>query len=267
MKPKKQTKVWPVLMFAVGVALFAFAGWSLRTQADTRKSEYREKVETAKDALQEKSVQTAEVQTQAPVDVPSPVDLSPVISDELDLGKIMAPRSLGNPDAPVRIDEYASLTCSHCAHFHETAFPQFKEELIDTGKVYFTFHNFPLNDPALQGAIVSLCLPEQYYFRFLSFLFSSYKTWAFEGDYVQNLKQNAKLAGGTEERLQACLDNDKITTMIGEAMAEAGKAYKIDGTPSFVINNGEDVIVGPRPFAFFDELVARKLSERSDTPE
>ena len=44
---------------------------------------------------------------------------------------------LGSADAPVTIVEYASLTCPHCAHFHETTYPEMKKKYIDTGKVRF----------------------------------------------------------------------------------------------------------------------------------
>src|SRR5690606_15453244 len=58
-------------------------------------------------------------------------------------------RTLGNPDAPIKVEEFASLTCGHCAAFHNSTFLQLKSKYIDTGKVFFTFTDFPLNAPAL----------------------------------------------------------------------------------------------------------------------
>jgi protein-disulfide isomerase len=52
---------------------------------------------------------------------------------------------VGKPDAPVTIVEYASLTCSHCAHFHETTWPTLKSKYIDAGKVRFVLREFPLD--------------------------------------------------------------------------------------------------------------------------
>ena len=54
--------------------------------------------------------------------------------------------SWAKKDAPVTIIEYASMTCPHCARFHETTFPELKKRYIDTGKVRFIFREFPLND-------------------------------------------------------------------------------------------------------------------------
>ena len=56
-----------------------------------------------------------------------------------------APRVLGSPDAPVEVIEYASLTCHHCATFHNEVLPQVKKEFIDTGKVRLVYRDFPLD--------------------------------------------------------------------------------------------------------------------------
>ena len=52
---------------------------------------------------------------------------------------------LGAADAPVTIVEYASMTCPHCASFHETTYPDMKKKYVDTGKVRFIFREFPLD--------------------------------------------------------------------------------------------------------------------------
>ena len=61
-------------------------------------------------------------------------------------------RGLGPADAKVTIIEYASLTCSHCAKFHETTYPELKKRYIDTGKVRFILREFPL-DPLATGRL------------------------------------------------------------------------------------------------------------------
>lgn len=70
-------------------------------------------------------------------------------------------KELGDENAPVVIEEYASLSCNHCASFHKDTFPKLKEEYIDTGKVYFIYNDFPLNASALDGAMVARCMPEK----------------------------------------------------------------------------------------------------------
>ncbi|QQG35438.1 MAG: DsbA family protein [Micavibrio aeruginosavorus] len=146
---------------------------------------------------------------------------------------------MGSPDAPVKIKEFASLSCSHCAHFHKETFPQIKKDLIDTGKVQFEFVNFPLNAPAMDGALVALCMPEERYHQFISFLFEQQDKWAFDQNSRQILKQNAKLLGASEDKLDACLNNEDMKQGIVSRMQEAQKAYNIQSTPSFVINDKE----------------------------
>ncbi len=161
---------------------------------------------------------------------------------------------LGNPDAPVKIKEFASLSCSHCAEFHTGTLPEVKKELIDTGKVYFEFVNFPLNSSAMDGTLIALCMPEERYHQFISFLFEQQSKWAFDADYRKILKQNAKLLGASEEKLDACLADEKMKQTIVAKMEEAKEKYHIESTPSFVINETE-TFSGALPYKEFKEKV------------
>lgn len=173
-------------------------------------------------------------------------------SSAINVDEIMGVRALGNPDAPVRIIEYASLTCSHCAHFHNDIFPQLKEKYIDTGKVYFEFREFPLNDPALKATITARCLPKERYEGFISLLFKTQEKWASGIDYMAMLKQNSRLAGLSEERFNACHENGDIKLKIAASMQEAQDKWKISATPSFIINEGAQTISGAQPLENFE---------------
>ena len=74
-----------------------------------------------------------------------PADAQSVPMAELMVPPALGDRSLGKDDAPVTVIEYASMTCPHCAHFHETTYPELKKRYIDTGKVRFIFREFPLD--------------------------------------------------------------------------------------------------------------------------
>ena len=168
--------------------------------------------------------------------------------------------AMGNPNAPLKIKEFASLSCPHCADFHTHTLPEVKKELIDTGKVYFEFVNFPLNASAMDGALVALCLPEERYNQFISFLFEQQEKWAFDPNYRQILKQNAKLLGASDEKLDACLADEKKKAEIVAKMQEAGDKYKIQSTPSFVINEKE-TFSGALPFNEFKKKVDTYLTQ------
>ena len=79
--------------------------------------------------------------------------------------------ALGKEDAPVKIVEYMSMTCSHCANFHTKTFDAIKEKYVDTGKVYFVIREFPFDPRAAAAFMLARCAPKEQYFPFVSMLF------------------------------------------------------------------------------------------------
>ncbi len=176
----------------------------------------------------------------------------------VDVAKVMGPRGLGDPNAPVKLVEFFSLTCSHCANFHNITLPQIKE-YIDRGEVYLEFHEFPLNAPALRASMVARCLPEDKYYGYISLLFKTQDTWTTNPDYMTALRQNAKLAGMSDESFDACVANNALQLAIGEQMQEATSKWQIESTPTFIVNGGQDKISGAQP-AYEFERVFRAVS-------
>jgi protein-disulfide isomerase len=181
----------------------------------------------------------------------------------IDVQAALSDRGMGNPDAPVKIQEFASLTCSHCADFYTTTFPALKEKYIDTGKVYFVYRDFPLNAPALEASMVARCLPESAYFRFVKFLFSTQDQWAFGEDYQKYLKENSKLLGLNEDSFNACLANLDLKNGLGNAIQTMSEKYKIDSTPTFIINEGEKKLQGAQPIEVFDKALQPLLEGKA----
>lgn len=175
-------------------------------------------------------------------------------------------RSLGNPDAPVRIEELASLSCGHCATFHKAVLPDLKERFIDTGIVYFTFTDFPLNAPALDGAMVARCMPEDRYFRFLSMLFEMQEQWAFNQDYRNILRQNAALAGMDDALFESCLNDQELKEGLIARMQDRQSNHNINSTPSFIVN-GERILTGMLPVAAFEQAINEALSQGAETEQ
>ncbi len=92
---------------------------------------------------------------------------------EIDTAAAISDRILGDPNAPIKISEHSSLTCGHCGNFHKGTFKELKKRLIDTGKAYLVFSDFPLNGPAMHASMVARCLPQDQYFDFLQMLFET----------------------------------------------------------------------------------------------
>jgi protein-disulfide isomerase len=166
---------------------------------------------------------------------------------------MMGIRKMGSDDAPIKIVEYSSLTCGHCSAFHKNDLPKIKADYIDTGKVQFIFKEFPLNKPGIDASKILRCMPEEKFVSFQSLLFEEQEKWAYSPEYLNPLKQNAKLAGLSEEQIESCLSNKELEAQILGDMKAASDKYKIQSTPTFIVNNGAKIIVGHQPLAVFEE--------------
>ncbi|MCB9989085.1 MAG: DsbA family protein [Rhodospirillales bacterium] len=234
-------------ILVAGALIFAAMSMAPQSNADNNEtsSPALAVVEEEVDAMPVPEESADEV-TEAVESLSDEAAVAPVVA-AIDPQHVLRVTALGNPDAPVKIEEFASLTCGHCAHFHAENYEKLKAEYIDTGKVYFVYNDFPLNAPAMAGTIIARCLPEDRYFQFVSFLFETQDKWAYQDDYLQILKQNAKLLGGNETVLDACLDDESLRAGVAAQMQEAQKKYDINSTPSIVLN-GEKTLRGSMPY-------------------
>jgi protein-disulfide isomerase len=149
---------------------------------------------------------------------------------------------LGNANAAVTLIEYASVTCPHCAEFHEAGWEQLKTNYIDTGRIRFVFREFPTAPApvAVAGFQVARCggaSPEQYFtrigeiFRSQRGLFESIRADAGRQEFVV-----LGVAGGvTEQQVLACVGDEAGADRV-RRMVEAGERDGVTGTPTFIIN-------------------------------
>ena len=174
----------------------------------------------------------------------------------------MGERSLGQASAPVVCGEYFSLTCTHCATFHKEVMPQVKKDLIETGKLRMTFHNFPLNQLDLTASAVARALPAERFEAFCAALLASQDRWAFARgiDNIAELWKYAALAGLPRADFDATVADSALKTAILAAQDRDAKAYGISSTPSFVFNGPgakNRLEAGGRSFADFAAVVAK----------
>nr|WP_107989002.1 DsbA family protein [Breoghania corrubedonensis] len=144
--------------------------------------------------------------------------------------------SLGDPKAPVTVIEYASLTCSHCAHFETESLPYLKKEYIDTGKVYYIMREFPLDNLAFAASMLTRCSPEDKYYDVTKLFFETQHQWAFTQDPLGNLKTMAKQIGFNDKTFEECLSNQEILDGVSASRERANKEFGVNSTPTFFIN-------------------------------
>lgn len=166
---------------------------------------------------------------------------------------------LGDPDAPVTIIEYASLTCPHCAQFHNEVLPELKERYIAPGKVRLIYRDFPLDQMALAAAALAHCAGPDRYFSMLDVLFETQSNWARADDPIAALKRLGKLGGLTEEEMQACLADEELTDGILRTRLAGQDEYDIGSTPTFVIDG--KTYAGSRDVEEFSELLDPLLDQ------
>ena len=74
---------------------------------------------------------------------------------------------IGEDGAPVEIKVFSSLTCPHCAKFHNDVLPKIKKEFVETGDAKIILTDFPLNLPLLKSSkssfLTELMLPLKYF--------------------------------------------------------------------------------------------------------
>jgi protein-disulfide isomerase len=143
--------------------------------------------------------------------------------------------ALGEANAPVTIIEYASMTCPHCATFHEKTYPELKKKYIDTGKVRFIFREFPLDPLAAAGFMLARCAGEGKYFPMIETLFHQQKEWAVQRP-LPPLFAIARQAGFTQQSFDQCLANQKLLEDIEKVRERGAKEYGVGSTPTFFVN-------------------------------
>ena len=144
----------------------------------------------------------------------------------------------GNEDAKITIIIYESLTCGHCADFHNNVYPKLKKEFIDTGLVKIEFRHFPLDMAALNASKIAQCnndgKPD-----LLHFLFLNHKKWVI-GESAEAANENLKKLLKDENIVidfEECTNNQNIEDYVLNDRIEGVKKFKVNATPTIIINN------------------------------
>jgi protein-disulfide isomerase len=144
--------------------------------------------------------------------------------------------AIGDAAAPVTIIEYSSLTCPHCAAFHNEVLPELRKRYIDSGKVRLVLRDFPLDEMALKAAVIAHCAGPARQPSFVEVFFAQQQNWARAKDPIAALKQLARLGGLSSDQINGCLADKDLETAVLQARLDGQKQFDVKSTPTFVID-------------------------------
>lgn len=168
---------------------------------------------------------------------------------------------LGKTTAPLIMIEYASLSCPHCAHFSNDVLPELQKKYIDTGKMRYILRPFPLNEPALKGAMLVDCVGEQdnsKYYLFSHVLFDAQSKWAFDGNWMDGLETIATVGGLSHDQFQRCVNNTDREMKILKIQKLANDELHVPHTPYIFI--GGEAYDGDRSIEEISKVIDAKLA-------
>ncbi|MBD1164475.1 DsbA family protein [Pelagibacterales bacterium SAG-MED13] len=144
----------------------------------------------------------------------------------------------GNENAKITIIIYESLTCSHCADFHKNVYPKLKKDYLDTGLAKIEFRHFPLDMAAFNASKISQCDTNQS-LKILESLYLNQQAWI-KGNTIEEVNKNLQKFLENENftlDFKKCINNKKIEDFVLNDRIEGTKTFKINATPTIIINN------------------------------
>ena len=167
---------------------------------------------------------------------------------------------MGNPNAEVKLVEFGSMTCPHCAEFDETGLPKLIDTYVKDGRVSFEFRNYVRDPYDIAASLIARCNGAQSFFPLTNGLFKDQAEWIAKLQAVppeqqqtlqtmgpeQQFKTVAEWAGfqswaamrgvPTAKSTQCLADQDEVNRLV-QMNSDATEGYNVPGTPAFLINN------------------------------
>ncbi|MFK7791465.1 MAG: DsbA family protein [Devosiaceae bacterium] len=177
----------------------------------------------------------------------------------VDLATMMAPLDglpdvgLGDPNAPVVMIDYSSMTCPHCARFHTASLPSIKTDYIDAGNVYYIFREFPLDARARAASMLARCADDALFHDIVDILFERQREWASAANPADALFSIVAQAGYTQDTFNACLTNRDLEQAIVAGAERGAEEFGVASTPTIFINGAR--FPGARSPADYAEII------------
>ena len=187
---------------------------------------------------------------------------------------------MGNPQAPITLIEFGSMTCSHCADFAEKSGTELREKFVDSGRVSFEMRNFVVDPIDITSALLARCGTPESFFALTDQIFGNqaktFETWNAAGQAAQEAAMNqpeekrfiamgeitgltdfVSARGVSKDQANACLANLDEAKGLAQRAKDDGDKYEIEGTPSFIVNGVKFQGSWPELKAHLETLGAR----------
>tara|TARA_B100002051_G_C16477986_1_gene506657 strand:- start:127 stop:741 length:615 start_codon:yes stop_codon:yes gene_type:complete len=169
--------------------------------------------------------------------------------------------SIGNADAKITVKVFSSLSCPHCADFHQKVFYKLKREFIDKNMVKFEHHSFPLDLRALNAEKILKCFDKkEKRLNFLSKVYEKQNDWSVGTDInsinekLIKIAKNQNLDSG---KIDVCLKDENLEDEILNERIAGDKKYSITSTPTILIN--EKKYEGKHNYEDFKKAIKKLL--------
>lgn len=166
---------------------------------------------------------------------------------------------MGNPNAPVKVIEFLSFACPHCAEFHHQGGAALLQNYVRPGRVSIEYRNILINAADIPATVLARCAGGRAYFNMGHELLGSQAQWVgamrglTEAQRAQlrdqppttmsqrlapmlGLDRIAARFGLTPAAQRACLSNMANFNQLETISSQANSQYGVTGTPTFVIN-------------------------------
>ena len=166
---------------------------------------------------------------------------------------------MGNPNAPIKVVEYASMSCSHCAEFSEKASEALKAKYISTGKVSYELRNYVRDPMDMAATLLARCGGPGPFFPLSEQLFADQANWFVKAQAMTPADQQAMASlpigqqtarfasligvdefvrqrGVSAEKANACLSNQSEMDKLVKMRDRANTEFNLQATPTFIIN-------------------------------
>jgi protein-disulfide isomerase len=165
---------------------------------------------------------------------------------------------MGDPSAPVVIEEYSDYLCSFCKRHVDETEPSLIQDYIETGLVYFIYHTFPLSADSYSPSEASLCAADQgKFWEYHDLLFANQLGHDPSAYSSRRLRAYAEAVPLDLDTFNACISQGKYSTQVEQSRIE-GQNLGVSSTPTFFING--KMIEGAQPFGVFQNEIEAALA-------